>query len=159
MLDEVYHIRSDAPSPISENLMDYITKKRKCLQAFDTAYKRNKVAINQVAMVLPKFVAVRVRNDQVYDKKSSTYKSGPVTCKIAYIPILDTVDFVSANKSVGQEIFDNTVSENGLMKNFEDGRYYQQHILFKGNNCIVALILYFDDCETVNPLGSKTGGH
>lgn len=60
---------------------------------------------------------------------------------------------------VREEMFDSTVSSSGVIKGFRDGLYYKRHELFKDNNFNVALNIYFDEFETVNPLGSKTGGH
>jgi len=48
--------------------------------------------------------------------------------------------------------------ENGVLLDFYDGEYCKQHPLFS-SKVSVPLILYNDDCETVNPLGSKVVVH
>ena len=78
---------------------------------------------------------------------------------MAYIPILETIESVLLDKSVWQEISKTHINQNGQIRGFRDGTYYQKHVLFKENNSKVALILYFDEFETVNPLGSETSGH
>ena len=124
-----------------------------------TKYKRNKLVSTQSRIVMLKFVPVGKRYDQIRDRKTGIYKTTPVTCKRAYIPILETIQYVLLDKSVGQEISKTHVRQNGQIRGFRGGTYYQRHVLFKENNSNIALILYFDEFETVNPLGSKTGGH
>ena len=46
----------------------------------------------------------------------------------------------------------------GDLSDFYDGEYCKQHPLFS-KEVSVPLLLYNDDCETVNPLGSKVGVH
>lgn len=80
-----------------------------------------------------------------------------------------------SNQSVRQAMLTSKGSESGLIlllkpnvmlllkldviTLFRDSLYYKKHVLFKLNINNVAILFYFDDFETVNPLGSKTGGH
>lgn len=48
--------------------------------------------------------------------------------------------------------------EDGVLSDFYDGEYCKQHPLFS-REVSVPLLLYNDDCETVNPLGSKVAVH
>lgn len=48
--------------------------------------------------------------------------------------------------------------ENGVLLDFYDGEYCKQHPLFS-SKVSVPLLLYYDDCETVNPFGSKVVVH
>lgn len=48
--------------------------------------------------------------------------------------------------------------ENGVLLDFYDGEYCKQHPLLS-SKVSVPLLLYNDDCETVNPLGSKVVVH
>ena len=63
---------------------------------------------------------------------------------MAYIPILETIESVLLNESAWQKVSKTNVNQNGQIRGFEDGTYYQRHILLKENNSNVALILYFD---------------
>ena len=49
-------------------------------------------------------------------------------------------------------------SHDGIMRDFHDGEFSRGHVFFS-NSRNIALLLYTDDCEIVNPLGSKTGMH
>ena len=45
------------------------------------------------------------------------------------------------------------------MKDFCDGVIYKNHPVFKSQNLALQIVLYYDDVETANPLGSKAGNH
>ena len=49
-------------------------------------------------------------------------------------------------------------SHDGIMRDFHDGEFSRGHVFFS-NSRNIALLLYTDDCEIVNPLGSKAGMH
>ncbi|CAM4448958.1 unnamed protein product [Leuciscus chuanchicus] len=49
-------------------------------------------------------------------------------------------------------------STNGLLQDFCDGELCQNHALFS-QEVSIPLLIYIDDVETVNPLGSKTSVH
>ncbi|CAB4031984.1 Hypothetical predicted protein [Paramuricea clavata] len=44
------------------------------------------------------------------------------------------------------------------MRDFHDGEFCRGHEFFS-NHKNIALLLYVDDCEIANPLGSKAGAH
>jgi hypothetical protein len=46
----------------------------------------------------------------------------------------------------------------GIMRDFHDGEFCRGHVFFS-NGRNVALLLYVDDREIANPLGSKAGIH
>lgn len=45
------------------------------------------------------------------------------------------------------------------MKDFCDGAIYKKHPVFMSHNLALQIVLYYDDVETANPLGSKAGNH
>lgn len=47
----------------------------------------------------------------------------------------------------------------GMIADYCDGQIFQQHPLFSQDPCALQIILYYDDVEVVNPLGSKTSKH
>lgn len=47
----------------------------------------------------------------------------------------------------------------GLYKDNNDGLYFQNHPLFSQQKYALQILLYYDDFETANPLGSKKGIH
>lgn len=47
----------------------------------------------------------------------------------------------------------------GLMGDFCDGKLYRDHALFTSNPKALQVMLYYDDVEICNPLGSKSKIH
>ena len=47
----------------------------------------------------------------------------------------------------------------GFLQDYCDGSNFKSHPLFSLHKHALELILYYDDCEVVNPLGSKRGKH
>ena len=47
----------------------------------------------------------------------------------------------------------------GMMSDFCDAQVFHHHPLFSRDPSALQLILYYDEMEVVNPLGSKTSKH
>lgn len=46
-----------------------------------------------------------------------------------------------------------------LLSDFCDGKYYKSHDLFSKDHTALQLIVYYDDVEVCNPLGSRAKKH
>ena len=55
-----------------------------------------------------------------------------------------------------QVLKDCHTNQSGLMYDFSDGEIYKSHPVFSSDEHALQIILYFDDVETANPLGSDT---
>ncbi|KAK5647312.1 hypothetical protein RI129_002204 [Pyrocoelia pectoralis] len=123
----------------------------------NTKYKREKFFKSQ--MVNPIDISLGVRLDQIWNKKKRVYVQTPISCKFVYIPILKTLKFLLNNSSFRNLMhYDMEVSKNTMNK-ISDGQMYNSNLFFLNNRDAFQLQLYFDEFESVNPLGSKTGGH
>ncbi|XP_046863754.1 uncharacterized protein LOC124457571 [Xenia sp. Carnegie-2017] len=49
--------------------------------------------------------------------------------------------------------------QDGLLSDYCDGNEFKSHPLFSIDPTALQIILYYDEVEIVNPLGSKTGKH
>lgn len=47
----------------------------------------------------------------------------------------------------------------GKLGDYCDGSIYKHHDLFKSNPNAIQIMLYYDDVEVVNPIGSRTKKH
>ena len=50
-------------------------------------------------------------------------------------------------------------SNDGLIRDYCDGTQFRSHPLFSVDGKALQLMLYYDDLETCNPLGSKFSKH
>ena len=55
-------------------------------------------------------------------------------------------------------ILEHQPSNDGVMRDFHDGSFCKEHGFFS-NPRNIRLLLYVDECEVANPLGSKSGLH
>lgn len=110
-------------------------------------------------IVKPVEVPIGVRFDQKWNKTTQQYNQVPVTCTYTYIPILETLQFLLKNKSFLSLIRDDAKTNSPIISDYCHGSNFRNNSLFSENQPCLQIQLYFDEFETVNPLGSKTGGH
>ena len=80
----------------------------------------------------------------------------PVTFQ--YVPLHDLLKPVLESKGFMRTIFESSASNDGIMRDFQDGLFCREHAFFS-NLRNIRLLLYVDECEIANPLGSKAGLH
>jgi len=64
-----------------------------------------------------------------------------------------------SNPNVKEEIFQSHTSRDHVLRDFCDGSFVRQNKIFQAHKDALQLILYYDDIEVANPLGSKAGTH
>lgn len=125
---------------------------------FNSKYKREQYFKDHI--VEPVDVPLGIRMDQIWNKEKHIYEQGPVSSRFSYIPILKTLKFLLCNSSFRNLLKQQTnVNSTNALTEFCHGTSYRNSVFFNINEDAFQLQLYFDEFETVNPLGSKTGGH
>ncbi|XP_041935316.1 uncharacterized protein LOC121697735 [Alosa sapidissima] len=76
-----------------------------------------------------------------------------------YVPILGTLKSIFQNDEIRECFLQEKHSQKGTYKDINDGLYFQNHPLFSQKRHALQILLYYDDFETANPLGSKKGVH
>lgn len=125
----------------------------------NTEAKRHKYFEEKWEIVEPVECVLGVRLDVRRDSSSRIYSQIPVTDKYMYVPILGTLKSIFKNKDVRESFLEDRQSTNGVYKDINDGSYFQQHAMFSQQKHAIQILLYYDDFETANPLGSKKGVH
>ena len=62
-----------------------------------------------------------------------------------------------SNPAIREELSTSHESTDGIRRDYCDGEFYQQHPVFCHYKNALQFILYYDDIEVANPLGSSTG--
>lgn len=58
------------------------------------------------------------------------------------------------------QVFETAIESNSTyMTDFCDGQFFKDHLLFGSDKQALQIILYWDDVEVANPLGSYRGVH
>lgn len=162
LLDDVCHtVYSNLKQPQNElkSLLDHkIDNVLSDMKTINTSFKRRKEFNKFITQ--PKQVSLGVRLEQVFDRSKQSYLIKNVPCQMAYIPIISTITSLLDNSNFFNLIKSHALLEkdSSIISDISDGHYVKNNELFV-NPLNLRILLYFDEFETVNPLGSKTGGH
>lgn len=72
-----------------------------------------------------------------------------------YIPILKSLHAVLKKKEIQDLLTHSCETHSSEIKSFHDGKYFKANTLLTENNPNISLILYVDDFEVCNPLGTS----
>ncbi len=144
-----------------KNLNAQFEKAAEPLRDLESEYKQMKYftktgcSIEPVAEYFP-----GVSYCQRHDSASGIVKQTAVPDSFQYIPLRPLLKKVLETPGTMKKIIDyqNTEHDAGVLQDFHDGELYKHNFLFS-KELSIPLLLYNDDCETVNPLGSKTIVH
>lgn len=128
------------------------------LNKFNTLAKRKRYYEDKWQIVQPVEHVLGVRFDVRRDKKTGMYSQVPITDKLVYVPLLETLKSMFNNKEI-LRAFQQTKVNKGIYEDICDGEYVNTNRLFSFDRHALQLQLYYDDFETANPLGSKKGIH
>ena len=73
-----------------------------------------------------------------------------------YVSIRDTVDALLKHSNLLDYLTSDCSQSSDLLNNFCDGLVHHQHPLFSREKLSLQVILYYDDVQLCNPLGSRT---
>lgn len=76
-----------------------------------------------------------------------------------YVPILQMIQEIFKHTDVIDLIRETRNSEKGHFKSHKNGLYYQENDLLSSSELILPLILYLDDLQIANPLGTSRKIH
>lgn len=72
-----------------------------------------------------------------------------------HVPILDMIQKIFKHTNILDNIRETKMSQEGNFKSHQDGSYYRENELFSlSDNLKLPLLLYIDDLEMANPLGT-----
>lgn len=117
------------------------------------AVKENFTYIESISIPLKK------RTEMRHDMKSQKSQLKGIYETFEYIPILKTIECVLNNDKMREYVDNESESEEGFLKGFQDGNIYKNHNFFKKYPNALRLQIYFDEILVNNPLGTKTFAH
>ncbi|KAJ8677266.1 hypothetical protein QAD02_013053 [Eretmocerus hayati] len=115
-----------------------------CHKHLKTDYLRKKSYKTRFSYVEPRFIDIN-ETDKTY---------------FAYIPIIETLDHVSRDVSIIDDLKKPAERpKGGCFQNFKDGSLFNQNKYFKENPGALKIILHQDEFEVVNPIGPARKKH
>ncbi|KAJ8050217.1 hypothetical protein HOLleu_03331 [Holothuria leucospilota] len=137
-------------------LLDLFDQLKNPFENLETARQQRKYFIHHDHFIKPREVPFAVafypRNNWNTGHVDQVVKS----LTFQYIPLHALLKCVLESKGFMQTVLHSR--GDGVMRDFCDGEFCQQHDFFSDSRNI-KLLLYVDECEIANPLGSKAGLH
>ncbi|KAJ8043404.1 hypothetical protein HOLleu_10470 [Holothuria leucospilota] len=97
--------------------------------------------------------------DSRINKVTGIHEQVPVNDTFIYIPIIRTLELLIKHPDVLHFITHNHKSHDNVIKDYCDANQFQQSPILQEDCNALQLHFFYDDFETVNPLGSKTCIH
>lgn len=142
-----------------KSLLNRIEQKSELFEPVNTVKKRHRFFRTKYCMVEATSVFLGIRHEQCLD--TATGRMRPIVKRntFQYVPILKLLGLLLSDDSIRKQCMKECVSSTGEMKDFCDGELYKLNGLFIEDKTALQLCLYYDECEVVNPLGSRRGIH
>lgn len=169
LVEDLQFISSSASVAVVRNILDSTLKSNKCIvdQAIITDLAEQLCNVHPISTTLkaggPLGSAFKRRRyfkehfqsvDPVeYILDSQKNKS------FQYVPILKTLQVVLKNKDIAERTLSRHSNSTGHIKSICDGTFFKQSDFYAGEETRLSLILYVDDFEVCNPLGTSRKKH
>ena len=125
----------------------------------NTQHKRTTFFRKHYGLVEARSVFLGNRYDQSLDAATGSMRQVVKRSTFQYVPILQLLELLLSDSSIYRETMQCHVSVDGLMYDFCDGSLCKGNPLFAQDRSALQICLYYDECEVVNPLGSRRGIH
>lgn len=80
-------------------------------------------------------------------------------CTVVYVPILQMIQEMFKHTDILDKVKETKISQKGHYMSPQDGSYFQENELFSEQSLTLPLLLYIDDLEIANPLGTSRKIH
>lgn len=147
----------------NQDLSILLQNQKKELKSVDSKYKRDKLFIECRDFVKAREVVIGTSYKPVYSRKLRRRVNKPFPCKMAYVPIKETLQFLLKNAKFREFIYNTDSSSTGMISHITDGSYWKSSPFSKRSNSsdenknnTVLGQGYWDEFQGANPMGSKT---
>ena len=106
------------------------------------------------------FQEIPLGNKLAVRKKGAKHQISEIEDTFIYVPIIDSLKQLLSNAKLRRLIMRKpTLSKDNVFFDLPDGSIYRNDDYFKEHNNALMIVLYHDELEVCNPLGSKAGIH
>jgi len=139
-----------------DNLFD---ESPQLFEGLETLPLQNKYIAENYDM-LP-FKEIVLGNKMKYKRKGRKRIITEAQDKFVYIPIIESLQQLFKDLRMRKELLKKPMEcgEKGFLFDFQDGQIFKNDSYFKDHHEAVALVIFHDEVEVCNPLGSKAGKH
>ncbi|XP_029942559.1 uncharacterized protein LOC115384425 [Salarias fasciatus] len=146
-------------TPECEELLQQFNLAAVPFKGFESEYKQMKYFTGSQYFVQPEAVPLPgFSYTQITTKDTGTVKQVAIQDTFQVVPLKQMLKLILESPGTMEKITEWRKQQSTALEDFRDGTAYQTNTLFS-EEFSVPLLLYCDDCEMVNPLGSKTSVH
>lgn len=110
----------------------------------------------EFGLVKPMEKYLGFRLDKRLDPQTNSYFLTQVKISFQYISIIQTLETILSNKKNRDAIFKDWTSQDDVLRSYFDGSHFKDHPFLKKHENVIHILLFFDELEVANSLGSKT---
>ncbi|XP_027141579.1 uncharacterized protein LOC109140341 [Larimichthys crocea] len=146
-------------TPKAEELLEQFETAAEPFRGFESEYRQIKFFtqsgyfVQPEALPLPGFSYI-----QETDRETGTVKQVAVRDTFQYVPLKAMLKLVLESPGTMAKILEWRNNETTALEDLRDGTLFRTNHLFS-EELSIPIVIYVDDCEMVNPLGSKTSVH
>ncbi|XP_052122295.1 uncharacterized protein LOC113211347 [Frankliniella occidentalis] len=107
-------------------------------------------------LVIPEEKLLDTRIDKRLDPSTNSYIHCQVFETFQYISLIASLKAIVSNKKYRDLIIKSCGSEDGVIRSHMDGSQYKSHPYIQKHKIVLNILLFFDELEVTNSLGSKT---
>lgn len=107
-------------------------------------------------LTVPEEKYLDYRVDRRLDPKTNTYVPKQVNETFQSVKITDTLKSILSNEKMREKVFQDLASHDGKLRSHVDGYRFKNHPFLQRHNKVFYILLYYDELEIANALGSKT---
>lgn len=126
---------------------------------FDTEYKRKKFFTENRNFIRPEEITIGSRYERVHNQSLRPTEHRRIFHTFQYVPIVNTLANALSKESLQSELQFAPESSCEIMSSALHGSKAKRICDACGTREVIFLEMFYDELETTNPLGSKTGVH
>ena len=141
-----------------EEIQTHFAMLEKPFENLNSEYKRMKYCVS-LGLVEPQEIKLGIRYDSRLNKITKQYEQIAIEDTFVYIPILESLKQLLSHKDILHFVTHDHRSTDDIMRDYCDGAQFKKKTLFNEDANALQIHCFYDDFETVNPIGSKTKIH
>ena len=156
--DEVTELAASTIAKLKSSIIEMFHNFQHPFQQLETAYQQQKYFSQTGHFIKPREVPFAIAYHPHNNPDTGHVDQMARHITFQYIPLKQLLKHILESKGFMRAVLEYQPSDDGIMRDFHDGEFCRGHVFFS-NSRNIALLLYVDDCEIANPLGSKAGMH
>jgi len=149
----------NASSLDMQHVQNTILQYAEPFKMLNSQHKREKYFHKKFGMVKARSILLGNHYDQVMDPASGAMRQIIKRDTFQYVPLLKLLALLLSDAGIRDATDATHHAGDGYMQDFCDGSLFENIPLFVEDKTALQLCMYFDECEVVNPLGSRKGIH